>query len=82
MYKELLLWCTDSTEYDARVKFLDNTHNKNDIIHLLSSVFQKDQITVELCDNDADTSIVKAVEISEPHEWLLGYYSILFFRRR
>jgi len=40
-----------------RAKFLDNTHNKNEIINLLSSAFQ---ITVELCDNDADISIVKA----------------------
>ena len=60
-----------------RAKFLDNTHNKNKIIHLLSSPFQKHLITVELCDNDADTSVVKAalaaakddsVEVSEPHE--------------
>ncbi|XP_065906073.1 uncharacterized protein [Dysidea avara] len=43
-----------------RAKFLDNTHNKSEIIHLLSSAFPKHQITVELCDNDADTSIVKA----------------------
>ena len=58
-----------------RAKFLDNTHNKSEIIHLLSSAFQKHQITVELYDNDADTSIVKAalaaakddsVEVSEP----------------
>ncbi|XP_065886010.1 uncharacterized protein [Dysidea avara] len=43
-----------------RAKFLDNTHNKSEIIHLLSSAFQKHQITVELYDNDADASIVKA----------------------
>jgi len=43
-----------------RAKFLDNTHIKNGIIHLLSSAFQKHQISVELCDNDADTWIVKA----------------------
>jgi len=29
-------------------------------IHLLSSAFQKHQITIKLCNNDADTSIVKA----------------------
>ena len=57
----------------SRAKFLDNTHNKNEIIHLLSLVFQKHQITVELSDNDADTSIVKAaltdakVEVSKCH---------------
>ena len=57
-----------------RAKFLDNTHNKSEVIHLLSSAFQKHQITVELCDNDADISIVRAalaaaiddsVEVSE-----------------
>jgi len=30
-----------------KAKFLDNTHNENEIIHLLSSAFQKHQITVE-----------------------------------
>ena len=44
----------------SKVKFLDNTHNKSELIHLLSSSFQKHQITVEVCDNDADTSIVRA----------------------
>ena len=71
-----------------RAKFLDNTHNKSEIIHLLSSAFQKHQITVELYDNDADTSIVKAalaaakddsVEVSEPRGWLLCCYSISYY---
>ena len=71
-----------------RAKFLDNTHNKSEIIHLLSSAFQKHQITIELCDNDADTSIVKAalaaakddsVEVSEPRGWLLCCYSISYY---
>jgi len=71
-----------------RAKFLDNTHNKNGIIHLLSSAFQKHQITVELCDNDVDTSIVKAaldaakdtsVEVSEFHEWLLRWLYFFIF---
>ena len=44
----------------SKVKFLDNTHNKSKLIHLLSSSFQKHQSTVEVCDNDADTSIVRA----------------------
>jgi len=39
---------------------MDNTHNKSELIHLLSSTFRKCQITVEQCDNDADTSIVRA----------------------
>ena len=71
-----------------RAKFLDNTHNKSEIIHLLSSAFQKHQITVELYDNDADTSIVKAalaaakddsIEVSELCGWLLCCYSISYY---
>ena len=67
-----------------RAKFLDNTHNNNKIqgkiIHLLSSAFQKHQITVELSENDSDTSIVKAVlaaakddsvEVSELHQKII-----------
>lgn len=50
----------DMIHLTPRAKFLDNTHNKSELIHLLSSTFQKHQITVELCDNDADTSIVRA----------------------
>ena len=38
---------------------MDNTHNKSELIHLLSSTFRKHHITVEQCDNDADTSIVR-----------------------
>ena len=43
------------------MKFLDNTNNKSEIIHLLSSVVQKNlQITVELCNNnDSDTSTTR-----------------------
>ena len=44
----------------TRAKFLDNTHNKSELIQLLSLTFQRCQITVELGDNDADTSIVGA----------------------
>ena len=53
---------------------MDNTHNKSELINLLSSTFRKRQITVEQCNNDADTSIVRAalaaatvdsVEVSE-----------------
>ena len=40
--------------------FLDNTRNKRELIHLLSSSFWKHHITVEQCNNDADdTSIVR-----------------------
>ena len=42
----------------TRAKFLDNTHNKSELIQLFSLTFQRCQITVELGDNDADTSIV------------------------
>ena len=44
----------------TRAKFLDNTHNKSELIQLFSLTFQRCQITVELGDNDADTSIVGA----------------------
>lgn len=49
----------DMFNWTQRAKFLDNTHNKSELIHLLSSTFQKHHITVEQCDNDADTSIVR-----------------------
>ena len=42
-----------------REKFMDNTHNKSELIHLISSTLQKHQIAVEQCDNDAATSIVR-----------------------
>ena len=42
-----------------REKFMDNTHNKSELIYLLSLTFRKYQITVVQCDNDADTSIVR-----------------------
>ena len=38
---------------------MDNTHNKNKLIYLLSLTFRKYQITVVQCDNDADTSNVR-----------------------
>ncbi len=37
-----------------------NTHNKSELIRLIPSTLQKHQIAVEQCDNDADTSIVRA----------------------
>ena len=51
---------SDMIHLMSKVKFLDNTHNKSELIHLLSSSFQKYQITVKVCDNDTDTSIVRA----------------------
>jgi len=50
----------DMIHLTPKAKFMDNTHNKSELIHLLSSTFRKCQITVEQCDNDADTSIVRA----------------------
>ncbi|KAJ8385110.1 hypothetical protein AAFF_G00192510 [Aldrovandia affinis] len=50
----------DMIHLTPRAKFMDNTHNKSELIHLLSSTFRKRHITVEQCDNDADTSIVRA----------------------
>ena len=49
----------DMFNWTPRAKFLDKTHNKSELIHLLSSTFRKHHITVEQCDNDADTSIVR-----------------------
>ena len=40
-------------------KFLDNTHNKSQIIILFSSTFRKYHIIVKQYDNDADTSIMR-----------------------
>ena len=45
---------------------MDNTHNKNQLIQLLSSIFRKCDIIVEQCDNDAGTSIVRqALAVAE-----------------
>ena len=41
-----------------KAKFLDNTHNKSQLI-LLFSTFRKYHIITKKCDNDADTSIVR-----------------------
>ena len=49
----------DMFNWTPRAMFLDNTHNKSELIHHLSSTFRKHHITVEQCDNDADTSIVR-----------------------
>ena len=49
----------DMIHLTPRAKFMDNTHNKSELIHLLSLTFQKYQITVVQCDNDADSSIVR-----------------------
>ena len=49
----------DMAHWIPRAKFLDNTCNKRELIHLLSSTFRKHHITVEQCDNDANTSIVR-----------------------
>jgi hypothetical protein len=50
-----------------KAKFLDNTYNKSELILLLSSTFRKHQIVVEVCDNDADTSIVRAALAAATH---------------
>ncbi|KAF3835714.1 hypothetical protein F7725_028272 [Dissostichus mawsoni] len=49
----------DHIRRTKKAKFLDNTNNKSELIHLLSSTFRKHNITVEQCDDDADTSIVR-----------------------
>ena len=48
----------DMIHLTTKAKFLDNTHNKSQLI-LLSSTFLKYHIIVKQCDNDADTSIVR-----------------------
>ena len=42
---------------------MDNTHNKGQLIQLLSLTFRKHQITTEQCDDDADTSFVRVALI-------------------
>ena len=49
----------DMIHLTPKAKFMDNTHNKSQLIQLLSSTFRKCAINVEQCDNDADTSIVR-----------------------
>lgn len=75
--------------FTPKAKFLDNTHNKREVIHLLSSTFQKHQITVLQCDNDADTSIVRvalaaatddSVEVSKFLCRYFTYISYDYFR--
>ena len=50
----------DMIHLTPRAKFMDNLHNKSKLIHLLSLTFRNHQIIVEECNNDADTSIVRA----------------------
>ena len=45
----------DMMHLTSREKFMDNTHNKSELINLISSTLQKHQITVVQYDNDADT---------------------------
>ena len=49
----------DMVHWTPRAYFLDKTRNKLELIHLLSSTFRKHHITVEQCDNDDNTSIVR-----------------------
>ena len=51
-----------------RSKYVDNTHNMSDLIHLLSSTFWKHQMTVEQCYNDADTLIVREALDAATHD--------------
>ena len=51
-----------------REKLMGNTRNKSELMHLLSLVFMEHQIIVEQCDNDADTSIVKAA-LADATDW-------------
>ncbi|CAK6949720.1 hypothetical protein GWK47_043402 [Scomber scombrus] len=63
-----LLIQPDMIHLTPKAKFRDNTHNKGELINLLSSTLRKHQITVEQCDNDADTSIVRAALAAATHD--------------
>ena len=52
---------SDMIHLTTKEKFMDYTHNKSELIYLLSLTFRKYQTTVVQCDNDADTSIVRVV---------------------
>jgi len=54
----------DMINLTPRAKFLNNIHNKSELINILSSTFHKHQITVEQCDNDADTTTVKVALVA------------------
>ena len=74
----------DTIHLTPRAKFMDNTHNKGELIHLLSLTFQNHQIIVEQCDNDADTSIVRvalsdATDDSVEVSTRLTYATLLIF---
>ena len=62
-----------------REKFLDNKNNKAQLILLLAETFQRGRISVQLCSDDADASIVSAalneatessVEVRTHSSWL------------
>ena len=56
----------DMIHLTSRAKFMDNTHNKNQLIQLLASTFRKCDIIAEQCDNDAGPSIVRqALAVTE-----------------
>ena len=62
---------------------MDNTHNKSELIYLLSLTSRKYQITVVQCDNDADTSIVIVASTDatdDSEEVSTSFYLHLFAR--
>ena len=48
--------CTRYDTVDTKGKAHGHTHNKSELIHLLSLAFWKYQITMVQCNNDADTT--------------------------
>ena len=58
----------DMIHLKTRAKFLDNMHNKSQLIVLLSSTFRNYQIIVQQCNNDADTSIVREALAADKDE--------------
>ena len=68
----------DMIHLTPREKFMDNTHNKSELISLISSTLQKHQIAVEQCNNHADTSIVRAA-IAATTDGSVGVNKLLLF---
>ena len=72
---------SDMMHLTPREKFMDNTHNKSELINLISSTLQKHQITVVQCYNDVDirAALVAAtdgpVEVSKIS--LYNYFLVL-----
>ena len=72
------LLTTPTFHLTARAKCKDNTHNKGELIQLLSLTFRKHQITMEQCDSDADTSIVRVAPTDATDDFVEVMYNFLY----